>query len=238
MIDLDKFPDIPETDIEVQAQNLVEDYFYNSDWELKAPVPVERIAESHLGYDIEITNEGLFEDPDFLGGIHFDAKLIQVNGSIEDQEGRYNFTIAHELGHHCLHKDVFLEMETNGGIMCREQGNKPIAERQADYFAASLLMPRKLVMKAFDDVFGDTDAIELTAKKKHKLGVIANRVMKRGNFDNVSLTAMANRLIGIGLIKGIGYQSKVIPEIEITTISGVGKYYLSIFRKLMRRVFK
>jgi hypothetical protein len=62
--------------------------------------------------------------------------------------------------------------------------------------------------------------------------------MKRGNFDNVSLTAMANRLIGIGLIKGIGYQSKVIPEIEITTISGVGKYYLSILRKLMRRVFK
>ena len=238
MIDLDKFPDIPEKEIEKHAQNLVEDYFYNSDWKLKAPVPVERIAESHLGYDIEITDEGLFEDPDFLGGIHFDAKLIQVNGSIEEQEGRYNFTIAHELGHHCLHKDTFMAMETNGGIMCREQGNKPIAERQADYFAASLLMPRKLVMEAFDDVFGDTDAIELTAKKKHKLGVIANRVMKRGNFDNVSLTAMANRLIGIGLIKGVGYQSKVIPEIEITTISGVGKYYLSIIRKLMRRVFK
>ena len=238
MIDLDKFPDIPDKDIEEKAQSLVEDYFYNSEWSLKAPVPVERIAESHLGYDIEITDEGLFEDPDFLGGIHFDAKLIQVNGSIEDQEGRYNFTIAHELGHHCLHKETFETMETNGGIMCREQGQKPIAERQADYFAASLLMPRNLVMKAFEEVFGDTDAIELTAKKKHKLGVIANRVMKRGNFDNVSLTAMANRLIGIGLIKGVGYQSKVIPEIEITNISGVGKYYLSILRKLMRRIFK
>jgi len=122
--------------------------------------------------------------------------------------------------------------------MCREQGQKPIAERQADYFAASLLMPRNLVMKAFEEVFGDTDAIELTAKNKQRIGVIANRVIKRGNFDNVSLTAMANRLIGIGLVKGIGYQSKVIPEIEITTLSGVGKYYLSIIKKLIRRVLK
>jgi Zn-dependent peptidase ImmA (M78 family) len=238
MIDLDKFPDIPDKDIEEKAQSLVEDYFYNSEWSLKAPVPVERIAESHLGYDIEITDEGLFEDPDFLGGIHFDAKLIQVNGSIEDQEGRYNFTIAHELGHHCLHKETFETMETNGGIMCREQGQKPIAERQADYFAASLLMPRNLVMKAFEEVFGDTDAIELTAKNKQRIGVIANRVIKRGNFDNVSLTAMTNRLIGIGLVKGIGYQSKVTPGIEITTLSGVGKYYLSIIKKLIRRVLK
>ena len=43
------------------------------------PVPIERIAQSHLGYDIEITDEGLFEDPDFLGGIHFNDKLIQIN---------------------------------------------------------------------------------------------------------------------------------------------------------------
>jgi len=238
MPDLDHFPELTNEQIEEHAENLIHDHFYASDWKLKAPVPVERIAENHLGYDIEITQEGLFADPDFLGGIHFDAKLIQINGSIEDQEGRYSFTVAHELGHHSLHKDTFERMESNGGIMCREVNTKPIAEKQADYFAASLLMPRNLVRKAYEQSFGDLDPIRLSPKKKNKLGSIARLVINRGNFENVSLTAMANRLIGMGLITGVSYQSKVIPDIKEASLSGVIRYYQSIIKKLFKRIFK
>ena len=84
MVDLNNFPELSEQEIEMRVDNLLNGYADDSDWDYDMPVPIERIAENHLGYDIEITDEGLFADPDFLGGIHFDDKLIQVNGSIED----------------------------------------------------------------------------------------------------------------------------------------------------------
>ena len=86
------------------------------------PVPVESIAEHFLKYDLEITDDGLFADPTFLGGISFETKTIFVNTSIEDNEGRYTFTIAHEIGHHVLHKDVYDELISDRSqIMCREE---------------------------------------------------------------------------------------------------------------------
>ena len=87
MVDLDNFPELLDEVIEKKANELILSYQNESDWIDQMPIPVERIAESHLGYDIEITNEGLFEDPDFLGGIHFKDKLIQING--ERDSGLY-----------------------------------------------------------------------------------------------------------------------------------------------------
>ena len=108
MVDLDNFPELLDEEIEKKAQELIESYQNDSDYDLvqNMPIPVERIAEQHLGYAIEITTDDIFVDPDYLGGIHFKDKLIQINGSIENQDGRYSFTVAHELGHHCLHKDA------------------------------------------------------------------------------------------------------------------------------------
>ena len=69
MVDLDNFPELLDEVIENRANDLILSYQNESDWSDEMPVPVERIAESHLGYDIEITNEGLFEDPDFLDSV-------------------------------------------------------------------------------------------------------------------------------------------------------------------------
>ena len=221
-------------DIEQITQELIMSYQSNSQWTYSAPMPVERIAENHLGYDIEITKDGLFEDPNFLGGIHFDEKLIQVNGSIEDHDGRYSFTVAHELGHHCLHKDQFSQAKENIEGMCREEGKKPLVESQADTFAAYLLMPTNLVNKAYREAFGDDDKVfEMDFKKRYMLGSIAKRVIEAGSFSNVSLTAMTNRLIGMNLITGIGYQKSVMPEGLNTGITG---YLSRLFRRLKKLI--
>ena len=234
MVDLDNFPELLDEVIENKANDLIVSYQSESNWNDEMPVPVERIAQKHLGYDIEITNEGLFEDPDFLGGIHFNDKLIQVNGSIEDHDGRYSFTLAHELGHHCLHREAFKEMTSGDEIMCRDAGEKPIAERQADLFAAYFLMPKKQVMKAFTGVFGDDDTVfEMDFKRRYMLGSIAKRVIEAGSFSNVSLTAMANRLIGMGLITGVSYQKSVMPEGLNTGITG---YLSRLFRRLKKLI--
>ena len=170
-------------------------------------------------------------------GIHFDDKLIQVNGSIEDHDGRYSFTVAHELGHHCLHKDEFKKQTSGDEIMCRETGEKPIAELQADRFAAYLLMPSKMVLSAFNKAFGgDSESFDMGYKNKYKLGAIAGSVIDVGGFSNVSITAMTNRLIGMNLITGVNYQSRVIPEIEIRSLKGLWKYYVSTFNKEVKRI--
>ena len=237
MVDLNNFPELSEQEIEMRVDNLLNGYADDSDWDYDMPVPIERIAENHLGYDIEITDEGLFADPDFLGGIHFDDKLIQVNGSIEDHDGRYSFTVAHELGHHCLHKDALKEMKTADKNMCRDTGEKPIAELQADRFAAYLLMPSKMVSNAFNTVFGDdSKPFDMNYKNKYKLGAIAQRVIDAGEFSNVSLTAMSNRLIGMGLITGVNYQSRVTPEIKINSFKGLWKYYVSRINREVKRI--
>ena len=240
--DLNDIPKLSNTDIELVANDLLNDYKNNSQWTLQCPIPVERIAEKHLGYHIEITEDDIYKDAEILGGIIFDDKVIQINGSIENHDGRYSFTIAHELGHHCLHKELFQKLgiepdaHTN---MCRETGEKPLAEQQADTFASYLLMPTKFVNKAYIKAFGDTNEVfDIGYKKRHMLGSIASRVIESGDFNNVSLTAMTNRLIGMGLITGMSYQKKVMPDITPKTLKGLWKNRISAFRKGVKRLKK
>ena len=240
--DLNDIPKLSDTDIEQVANDLLSDYQNKFTWVPQCPIPVERIAEKHLGYCIEITDDGIYKDAEILGGIIFADKIIQVNGSIENHDGRYSFTIAHELGHHCLHKELFqkLSMESDEHTkMCRETGEKPLAEQQADTFASYLLMPTKFVNKAYIKAFGDTNEVfDIGYKKRHILGSIASRVIESGDFNNVSLTAMTNRLIGMGLITGMSYQKKVMPDITPKTLKGLWKNRISAFKKGVKRLKK
>ena len=179
-------------------------YFRTVGHSLTLPIPVEDMAEHHLGYSIYLRDDGLFADPEFLGGIDFDQNEIYVNASIEDHDGRYSFTVAHEIGHHVLHREVYLEINKVGDkqILCRDTGDKPHIEIEADRFAAALLMPSKAIQ----------DAIAVI-KPKGKVTTIgqvrgfASRLIKDGGFENVSNTAMINRLVDLDIISSsIGYQ--------------------------------
>lgn len=169
------------------------------------PVPVESIAEHCLGYDLEITDEGLFADPSFLGGISFETNTIFVNASIEDHEGRYTFTIAHEIGHHVLHRDLYDELVADRSqILCREQKQKPLIERQADRFAAALIMPRYILS---NEVQRSGQKMPRTLGEALRL---ANCLKNESGFDNVSLSALVNRLKDLGMIhQSIPYQTGV-----------------------------
>ncbi len=74
---------------------------------------------------------------------------IMVNGSI-DNNGRKNFTIAHELGHYLLDHHL-----TQNSFYCNNDEisesriwSDPI-EQEANYFATCLLMPAEKVKGAF-----------------------------------------------------------------------------------------
>ena len=63
------------------------------------------------------------------------------------------FTAAHEIGHWILHqkRQQFRDSPVDGG---RRRVRKSIEEVEADYFAATLLMPEKLVRREFKSHFG------------------------------------------------------------------------------------
>jgi len=98
-----------------------------------------------------------------------DGRAIVLNGSAD--AGRRRFTIAHEIGHFVLHAE-------NGGAI-HEAGRGE--EREADAFAAELLMPEHLVREAVREQ--GLDAIRLADR-----------------FE-VSRQAMQTRLRGLGLLE-------------------------------------
>ena len=201
-----EFPLLSDDTIESHAHQTLVEFYSWLGRDISMPVQAEVIAEQYLGYDIEVTSEGLFSDPDYLGGIVFDDNVIKINAAAETHEGRYNFTLAHEIGHHVLHRALFLVQQTEiQKILCRETGNKPLVEQQADRFAAALLMPESFVRAAFAQL--DEGSLPKSAPNTHALRALAGSVLVIGGFSNVSNTAMINRLIDLRLVSGAKYQT-------------------------------
>lgn len=213
---------IPKKDIEKHTIDLILAYEKESGGPIRPPVPVFDIIE-YLGYDIDFRSDGFYQDPNNLGGLHIDEKLVVINEKISGHEGRMNFTAAHEIGHIQLHVPELTKNKKKDTIMCRNvdeniKSKRDPKEVEADMFAAYLLMPSKEVRSSFFRM--NKKPFDLSKKRfmdlfrtprtKRQKGVrIANKIIEIGNFDNVSRLAMLNRLIGLGLIRGLGYQKAI-----------------------------
>jgi transcriptional regulator with XRE-family HTH domain len=119
--------------------------------------------------------------PEDISGLLIELEAGPVIGiHLWQNEGRQRFTIAHELGHHLLgHHDRFhldLAAPSSG------EGDDPLydwrLEREANDFAANLLMPASLVREAY------------------KAAPTTNMIAKR---FGVSPLAMGYRLVDLGL---------------------------------------
>ena len=199
------YPERSDAVIEGLANGLYSEYLTHNQFNpipLKLPVPVEEIAEQFLGYEIDFSETGIFSDPDILGGIDFEKNKIYVNASVGDNDGRYSFTVAHELGHHVLHREHYLRRQSTGDgeILCRVAGKRPRIEIEADRFAAAFLIPADNVSKA---VAGKARKITTIGQAR----ALANDLITKSGFNNVSNSAMINRLKDLGLLTpGIPYQ--------------------------------
>ncbi len=204
----------------------------NNENSITLPVPVEDIAEHYLGYQIDFVNEGLFSDPEILGGIDFAENKIYVNASVEEHDGRYAFTIAHEIGHHVLHRDAYLKENLDGGkeILCRDARDKPRIELEADRFAAALLMPAQSVR----DILSQVNSSQKVKTIGQARG-LASKIIKEGELNNVSNTAMVNRLIDLKVISDyIGYQKGINSQHSKLSVFSYLTYRLGKLIKLSR----
>ncbi len=87
-------------------------------------------------------------------------------------KNRIRFTVAHELGHFYLHsKSKPLFIDKNKNVMYRDQNSSTgelVLEREANAFAASILMPRFLIEAELESNNDDKDVVESLA---HRFGV-------------------------------------------------------------------
>lgn len=81
-----------------------------------------------------------YEDPDSKS-----QPKIFIERSMNSE--RKKFTLAHELGHHFLHEGMKLRLE-NMDYSGDDKNTQE--ESEANYFAASLLIPKELLLKQLD----------------------------------------------------------------------------------------
>lgn len=157
----------------------------------KGRVDVEEIARK-MG--IEVRSEGV--DPDLSGFLFRDAStkkaIIGVNGA--HHSNRQRFTMAHELGHYLLHAGEPVHVDganvayrINRRDETSAMGNDD-SEREANLFAAELLMPARFLAR------------DVAAVKDSDLLDPDNLVSKLATEYGVSAQALTFRLQNLGLI--------------------------------------
>lgn len=104
--------------------------------QLSLPIPVEPWIEGPLGIKLSVADlSGL--GPNVLGRARPREREIQISQTLVEQDARFRFTAAHELGHVLLHSKVAADFRDDEDADFMERK----IEREADRFAASFLMP-------------------------------------------------------------------------------------------------
>ena len=154
--------------LDLIANKLLKEYQYGKFlYGEPQPVPIEQIIELEYGLTIEYVC--LRKDGTVLGQTVFENcfvpfydsesggyNLMEVQpGTIlidetlikDENSGRLRYTLAHELAHWLIHQKIYENSQqsaakVDGNIDCQ-------TEWQADTLAASILMPRMQIKKAF-----------------------------------------------------------------------------------------
>ncbi|MEI7560479.1 MAG: ImmA/IrrE family metallo-endopeptidase [Actinomycetes bacterium] len=137
-------------------------------WDGTPPVPINWIVKELYG--LHVMNHGdiasvvgvkLDEGKTMSGLLLPDRGVILVDeGELAKWPNRKRFTMAHELAHWILHRDAPPSKETPRATIISSDGVRnddplPLAEAEANAFAAALLLPAALFRPAFAACDGD-----------------------------------------------------------------------------------
>jgi hypothetical protein len=142
-------------DVEERAASMLRRYGREAGRQVTPPVEVDLIGEMLCGLRWEYD---LIEDESTLAALYPESQVVTLNELFADRfkevSGFDRFTKGHEVGHWVLHVDDLgdssppLDAGTDGErVFCRD-GSDDWTERQADWFAAGLLMPEPQLKEA------------------------------------------------------------------------------------------
>lgn len=163
--------------------------------------PAVGIPKVLQGEGIELINVSVDDDSCGMYCIENDKRKTYINCNMG--EGRRNFTIAHELGHHFLsHRlNEYCRIYRN---LNSDTHKKNPQEVEANYFAACFLMPYELIIPIFNTVVstrGFRIDNALNASDVKQLPVLMEIVQQVTVRMEVSKEAAFYRLKGLNLIK-------------------------------------
>ena len=149
----------------------------------EAPVPVDRIAKAE---GARIFYQSL--EDNVSGFLYRDASQIVIGVNTHHAPVRRNFTTAHELGHLLLHDQEQLHIDHDFRVRLRDDRSSEgidEAEREANFFAASLLMPRAFLEadlsgQEYVDLLDDDSLRELARKYGVSTQALAIRLKSLG----------------------------------------------------------
>lgn len=161
---------LSEQQIERDALCMLEAYFHELGRPIQIPIPADEILENHLGLTLDFDDlQTLLGVPDVLGALWADKREVFIDQSLDpdenpEMEGRYYFSVGHEIGHWRLHRQylrnaegqvaMFTDSEPEPTVICRTSQKKAPVEWQADYFSSCFLMPRQHVLDEWIARFG------------------------------------------------------------------------------------
>ncbi|MGJ1434424.1 ImmA/IrrE family metallo-endopeptidase [Sphingobacterium siyangense] len=155
------------------------------------PVNVEEVAQS---LPIDIREYGFNEDVSAVLIVEDDGTAT-IGYNPKETLNRRRFSIAHEIGHYILHsnksKGIFMDKLMFRKNITLYSKKEEIIEKEANYFAANLLMPKELVtleVQKLDPFNNDEDNIKELAR-----------------IFEVSSIAMTYRLINLGLYSALSF---------------------------------
>ena len=138
---------LPWSKIQEIAEQFRKTYIHNSD----IPVAIEQIVEATMGISV-IPQKGLHDDCDMDGYMSNNMKWIYVDEDYYDFHKdkyykRVRFTIAHEIGHVILHREIIDNIKFKSDEdwkkfrMSLKDDSNNWFESQAHEFAGRLLVP-------------------------------------------------------------------------------------------------
>lgn len=161
---------------------------------ISAPIDIDAIA-SMLGIDVVYDNSLVGKD--IVGKIEFNDNkpVISVNPAENNYEPRRRFTLAHEIGHYCLHSSPPKSFLDTKKCMNRNESYWDKYESESNSFAAQLLMPKTLIIKRGKEI-----ASELLKDSKDSKIPRSEFVAQMSNAFKISNPSMEYRLKNIGIL--------------------------------------
>ena len=201
--------------IEARATLLLLDYQWRFGIIKSPPVPVDEILEFLLKLHLEFADLRQDGFEGVVGITDTEARRVVIDERLDplsypNMEGRFNFTVAHEIGHFYLQHPAISSPTNNSHPSL--VGSHQELEWQADKFASYLLMPKNMVLREWRAKFNHSDPLVITPEMER--AALANgfsrsdfvrafaeeRAGELAPMFRVSVTAMRIRLQELGLL--------------------------------------
>jgi Zn-dependent peptidase ImmA (M78 family) len=135
-------PNLPSPGL-LRSPEQVINYYGRMGLDVDTSIPVEQIIDTNPELELRYVDLGINDA--YIKKIPDSRFEIGVN--CKHHKNRQRFSMAHEYGHYLLHREKIHEMPVGEQILHRN-GDRNSVERQANNFAADLLMPDDLVRKS------------------------------------------------------------------------------------------